>query len=178
MYMRAEETLRRAAQPTVDAITRREKRVSQASREVLAEIRRHFYDPGYSVEQLRRNLRVRDWTLNCFGKEIGLTPWRVIHHCRMQMAARLLRDTHYPVADIGFFVGYNGRSAFVKAFRRWCGLRPATYRALARQLKARLPRPAEEIFTWAFWQKCHALELPIEQVRELADYLKLLRKLP
>ncbi len=177
MYRHVEETVRRAAQPTVDAIARREKQASRPARRILAEIRRHFYEPKFTVKKLRRQLRIRDRTLMEFGGEVGLTAWRLIHHCRMQMAARLLRDTSYPVADIGFLVGYNGKSAFVKAFRRWCGLRPASYRARARKLKAQLPRLAEEIFSWSFWRQCLAAEVGMDQVRELAGYLKMLRKL-
>ena len=176
MYLRAEEDLRRAARPTVEAITRREQGASLHVKEALAEIRKHFYEPGYSVKRLRRDLRIRHWTLALFRDEVGLTCWRFIHHCRMQTAARLLRDTLYPVADIAYFVGYNSKSVFVRAFRRWCGLRPAEYRAVTRELKARLPFVAEEAFTWSWWRQCRAMELGIEQVRDLAMYLKLLRK--
>ena len=130
------------------------------------------------MRKLRQTLRIRNWTLTVFGREVGLTPGRLIHHCRMQAAARLLRDTSYPVADIGFFVGYNSKSIFIRAFRRWCGLRPTSYRERARKLKAQWPRLAEEAFTWSFWQQCRAAELEIEQVREFAGYLKVLRKLP
>ncbi len=178
MYRHVEEAVRRAAQPTVDAIARREKQASPPARKILAKIRHQFYEPKFTVKKLRQELRIRKWALIDFGREIGLTPWRLVHHCRMQTAARLLRDTLYPVADIGFLVGYNSKSAFVRAFRRWCGLRPASYRTRARELKAQLPHLAEEIFSWSFWQKCCALDLGIEPVRELAGYLKALRKLP
>ena len=200
MYMQVEEALRRAAQPTADAIARREKGASRPVREVLAEIRRHFYDPGFTVKKLRENLRIRSWTQMAFAREIGLPVGRFIHHCRMQTAARLLSDTLYPIADIAFLVGYNGKSAFVKAFRRWCGLRPTSYRVRARKLRTAplsppretlRPTPldpprgtvysillAEEIFTWSFWQRCQAAEMEIARVLELVAYLKLLRKLP
>ncbi len=176
MYLH-DERIRRAAQPTVDAIARRESRVSRTVKAVLAEIRRHYCDPGYTLKKLRHTLKISRQAMTVFRGEVGLTPGRFIRHCRMQTAARLLRDTALSVADVGFFVAYYDVSAFERAFRRWCRLRPAGYRVLARELKVRFPGSAEEIFTKSCWRKCRTGEGKVEQVRELAEYLKILRSL-
>ncbi len=47
----------------------------------------------------------------------------------------------------------------------------------ARQLKAQFPGLAEEVLTWSFWRQCLNQELRLEQIRELIDYLKVLRRL-
>ena len=172
-----ENFLRRAAQPTADAIARRECEASGSVRVILAEMRRHFCEPGYTVNALRQSSNVSRYAMTVFRREVGLTPWRFIQHCRMQTAARLLRDTAFSVADIAFFVGYYDLPAFDRAFRRWCGLTPASYRVLARKLRDLFPELAEEMFPWSFWGQCLTGEARADRLHKLVEYLQALRSL-
>ena len=49
---------------------------------------------------------------------------------RIETAARLLRYTDVPVAEIAYRVGYDTPSSLSKAFRRFFGISPKAYRIL------------------------------------------------
>jgi AraC-like DNA-binding protein len=46
----------------------------------------------------------------------------------------MLADTNMPVKDIAFRLGFSDPSAFSRAFRRWTGGAPASYRQQHRRL--------------------------------------------
>ena len=84
-----------------------------------------------------------DWTIDELGNRVGLSrsalhqrfvdlvglpPIQYLAQWRMQLAARLLRDTRSSVAAIALDVGYDSEAAFVRAFRRLAGKPPATWR--------------------------------------------------
>ena len=79
---------------------------------------------------------------------MGLTPWRLIRECRLETAARLLRDTELSVVEITLLVGYDSEQAFARLFHAWSGLRPSDYRVHARGVAAQLPAPPEVLFSW------------------------------
>jgi AraC-like DNA-binding protein len=60
---------------------------------------------------------------------------------RMQLGARLLRDSSRIVADIALEVGYDSEAAFARAFKRMVGVPPATWRR-AQAGSPRSPPPA------------------------------------
>ncbi|MEL7029725.1 MAG: helix-turn-helix domain-containing protein, partial [Pseudomonadota bacterium] len=47
---------------------------------------------------------------------------------RRELAERLLRDTAYSLAEVAFLTGFSEQSAFTRAFRRWSGQTPRSYR--------------------------------------------------
>lgn len=98
----------------------------------------------------------RDWTIEKLGQEIGLSrsalnerfvqlvgspPMQYLTNWRMQLAARLLRESHANVASIALEVGYDSEAAFARAFKRLVGLPPAAWR---RGLKADMPVANEQ----------------------------------
>ena len=87
----------------------------------------------------------RDWTLEMLGKDVGLSrsalherftqmigtpPMQYLMQWRMQLAARLLRESRASVASIALDVGYDSEAAFSRAFKRLVGAPPATWRRL------------------------------------------------
>jgi AraC-like DNA-binding protein len=66
---------------------------------------------------------------------IGQPPMQYLAQWRMQLAARLLRDTDAKVIDVALEVGYENETAFSRAFRRAVGESPAAWR------RAHRPRP-------------------------------------
>lgn len=52
----------------------------------------------------------------------------VVDDARRELAQRLLRETEYPLAEIAFLTGFSEQSAFNRAFRRWSGQTPRSYR--------------------------------------------------
>ena len=50
---------------------------------------------------------------------------------RRELAERLLRETTYPLAEIAFLTGFSEQSAFNRAFKRWAGQTPRSFRLRA-----------------------------------------------
>lgn len=88
----------------------------------------------------------RPWTIDELGRQVGLSrsalaerfmqflgqpPMRYLAHWRIQLGARLLRETGLSVAAIALEVGYESEAAFSRAFNRLVGLPPATWRRQA-----------------------------------------------
>jgi len=84
------------------------------------------------------------WTVATLAKKVGLSrsgfaarfaalvgepPLQYLTRWRMGRAAELLRDTRRRVAEIASDVGYESVPSFNKAFRRWQGASPTTFRA-------------------------------------------------
>jgi AraC-like DNA-binding protein len=63
-----------------------------------------------------------------FGEVLGVPPLTYLTRWRMQIAARLLRDTHQGIAEIAAEVGYDSEATFSRAFKREMGIAPGRYR--------------------------------------------------
>jgi AraC-like DNA-binding protein len=72
---------------------------------------------GLSARALQRRLR-----------EEGTTFAAVLTHLRQDMAQPLLRDGRLAVSEVAFLLGYEDPSSFQRAFRRWAGVSPRTFR--------------------------------------------------
>lgn len=55
----------------------------------------------------------------------------LVDHARRDLAQQLLRDTDYNLAEIAFLTGFSEQSAFTRAFKRWSGKTPRSYRLSA-----------------------------------------------
>jgi AraC-like DNA-binding protein len=58
----------------------------------------------------------------------GLSFQGVVDMARRELAQRLLRETDYSLAEIAFLTGFSEQSGFTRAFRRWAGQTPRSYR--------------------------------------------------
>lgn len=47
---------------------------------------------------------------------------------RRELAEQLLRETQYSLAEIAFLTGFSEQSGFTRAFKRWAGQTPRSYR--------------------------------------------------
>jgi AraC-like DNA-binding protein len=63
-----------------------------------------------------------------FSELVRLAPLEYIARWRMTRAAELLRESDLPMMAIAERVGYGSEAAFNRAFKRWQGAAPATYR--------------------------------------------------
>jgi AraC-like DNA-binding protein len=85
----------------------------------------------------------RDWTIEELAGEVALSrsalherfvdlvgqpPMHYLTQWRMQLAAKLLRESKAPVAAIALEVGYDSEAAFCRAFKRAAGRPPAAWR--------------------------------------------------
>lgn len=80
----------------------------------MAEIARGL---GLSVRSFHRRL-----------SEHGLSFQSLTEETRRDLAEALLRDESHSLAEIAFLTGFSDQSAFTRAFKRWVGTTPATYR--------------------------------------------------
>ena len=75
---------------------------------------------------------------NCFGMsgrtlqrrlaEEGHTFQGLVDTARRELAERLLRHSEYSLAEIAFLTGFSEQSAFTRAFKRWAGQTPRSFR--------------------------------------------------
>lgn len=175
-----EHVLQRAVEPTLDALLSLEKRLSRSWRSMMAEIRAHLIEPGFTVEKLLEHVGARDnnWLLSGFKVAAGITPWRLIQEGRLEVAAWLLRNTRWRVGDIVVYVGYVDLSSFTRLFRHWCTLKPTEFRehvAAAEKRAGAIPRDA---LAWVFQQRFRGGELAAEEARELLAYFERLYAAP
>lgn len=97
---------------------------------------------GPAIAQLHAD-PARDWTVATlassvglsrsafaerFQAQVGMTPLDYLTRWRMQVAARLLRDTARPLLSIALDAGYQSDAAFIRAFKREFGMTPARWR--------------------------------------------------
>lgn len=60
--------------------------------------------------------------------EAGLAYQDLVSEARQKLAEQLLARTDYALAEVAFLAGFADQSSFTRAFRRWSGQTPATYR--------------------------------------------------
>ena len=60
--------------------------------------------------------------------EHGLSFQTLTEKTRRELAEGLLADQTYSLAEVAFLTGFSEQSSFTRAFKRWVGLTPASYR--------------------------------------------------
>jgi AraC-like DNA-binding protein len=80
----------------------------------LSEVAQHF---GMSGRTLQRRLA-----------DGGYSYQGLVDTARRQLAKRLLQETGYSLAEVAFMTGFSEQSAFTRAFKRWAGQTPRSYR--------------------------------------------------
>lgn len=174
--MNAHDLLRKAMKPTIDMIVGLEKRVSKAMRPVLAEIRDRFCDPELRVIDVKKALGLTDnWLMTAFRQEVGMTPWKFIKTCRLEVGLRMLRDTPLSVAEISYLVGYQSARHFRRALIDFCGMRPSDYRTYARKARPRTRRLPAGVSSVFFYERFRRRELSPEKVFVVLEHLADLR---
>ena len=63
-----------------------------------------------------------------FRQATGQTPHQYVIRCRIERAKRLLRETEWPIIEIGHHVGFTDQSYFTAVFRKHVTTTPNAYR--------------------------------------------------
>lgn len=63
--------------------------------------------------------------------EQGLTYQELVDGARRELAERLLLQSKHSLSDIAFLTGFSEQSSFNRAFKRWAGQTPRSYRLAA-----------------------------------------------
>lgn len=80
----------------------------------VSDVAGHF---GTSGRSLQRRLSER-----------GHSFQKLVDEARRELAENLLKETAYPLAEVAFLTGFSEQSAFNRAFRRWKGQTPRSFR--------------------------------------------------
>jgi len=86
-------------------------------------------DHAWSVDDLAREVGLSRSALHeRFVQYVGQPPMQYLSGWRIQLGARLLRESNRNVMAIALEVGYDSEAAFSRAFRRIVGMPPAAWR--------------------------------------------------
>lgn len=87
------------------------------------------YQNPPSLHQLATMVGTNECTLkSAFKQEFGETVFQCLFDHRMSLAVNYLKDTSWPIAEIGLLLGYEYQSHFCTAFRRKYGMSPTDFR--------------------------------------------------
>ena len=84
-----------------------------------------------ALSDIARELGMSGRTLQRRLRERGLSYQTLVDESRRQLAMRLLRQTDFALIEVAFMTGFSGQSAFTRAFKRWAGQTPRSFRIAA-----------------------------------------------
>lgn len=130
----SKELLHTAAMQTLDRVRSDHENVPPRLKPMLAYIETHLFDPKLNVNRLKEACGIRDNSVAIhFHAAVGQPPHAYISQCRLETAARLLRDTELPIWKISELLGFSSIQVFSRAYYRWANQRPTTFRREARR---------------------------------------------
>jgi AraC-like DNA-binding protein len=81
-----------------------------------------------TLSSIASELGIGARTLQRRLSDLGHSFQGVLDIARRDLAMRLLRETDYSLAEITFLTGFAEQSSFTRAFKRWAGQTPRSYR--------------------------------------------------
>ena len=90
-----------------------------------------------TLKLIAPRLHMSPRTLHRRLEEEGTSFRRVLTEVRRELATRHLTERQIAISEIAFLLGFSEPSAFHRAFKRWTGHAPLTYRDLAQTRVAR-----------------------------------------
>ncbi len=81
-----------------------------------------------SISDISSTMGMSGRTLQRRLSEQGISFQSVVDDARRDLAEKLLRETNFPLTEIAFLVGFSEQSAFNRAFKRWGGQTPRSFR--------------------------------------------------
>jgi AraC-like DNA-binding protein len=95
---------------------------------VRAEVRSRLPEGYPHIEDVAQALDMARWTMQRRLAEHSVSFSDVIEGVRRDLAALYVRQRHIPLSDVADLLGYSEPSAFSRAFRRWFGAAPQSFR--------------------------------------------------
>ncbi|MCP5347373.1 MAG: AraC family transcriptional regulator ligand-binding domain-containing protein [Pseudomonadales bacterium] len=84
-----------------------------------------------NISAIASVLAMSSRTLQRKLSEQGLTYQALVDDARREFAERLLRENKHSLSNIAFLTGFSEQSSFNRAFKRWAGQTPRSYRLAA-----------------------------------------------
>ena len=97
-------------------------------RRVQDRISRSLSEGVPAISDVARHLGMSGRTLQRRLSELGHSFQSLVDEARRRLAQSLLRQTDYSLAEVAFMTGFAEQSSFTRAFRRWAGQTPRSYR--------------------------------------------------
>ena len=98
------------------------------SLQVKSEIGKKLSGGIPKLSDIARTLGMSARTLQRKLSDEGAVFQELVDQARRELAERLLRTTHFPLVEIAFLTGFAEQSGFTRAFKRWAGETPRSYR--------------------------------------------------
>ena len=93
---------------------------------------------SYIHDHCKEDLGIDDFTdfirlskhhmIRLFKQQIGITPYKYMHKCRINLAQELLRHSDVSINEVAFAVGYEEPIMFIRHFKYFVGVTPGEYR--------------------------------------------------
>ncbi|MBX2822264.1 MAG: AraC family transcriptional regulator [Rhodothermaceae bacterium] len=99
--------------------------------QVRGQISRALSEGVPGISDVASSLGMSGRTLQRRLADHGYTFQVLVDESRRQLAERLLQQTDYSLAEVAFMTGYSEQSAFTRAFKRWAGQTPRSFRLSA-----------------------------------------------
>ena len=81
-----------------------------------------------SLAHIASRLGMSGRTLSRRLADRGLSYQALVDEARRRLAERLLEQSEYSLAEVSFLTGFSEQSAFTRAFKRWSGQTPRSFR--------------------------------------------------
>jgi len=92
-------------------------------------VRKHYRDPDFSASMVAEHFGISQSYVTHMFKRYNNTGFlEYLHMLRIEKAQELLRTTDQPVADVAMMVGYSNALTMTRAFKRYTGNTPGSYR--------------------------------------------------
>jgi AraC-like DNA-binding protein len=101
---------------------------SDLSDDIRRLLRTRLTNKRCSADDIADLLAMHRRTLNRRLQGSGMGYRAIANEIRFEIARQLLEDTHVPLVEIAVALGYSEASAFTRAFRRWSGQTPKSWR--------------------------------------------------
>ncbi|KAJ55145.1 hypothetical protein ACMU_15425 [Actibacterium mucosum KCTC 23349] len=101
---------------------------SELERRIVDQITESLSEGVPTLADLAGRLGMSSRTLQRRLSAEGLAYQDLVVEARKSLSGQLLRRTEYALAEIAFLTGFSDQSTFTRAFKRWHGQTPASYR--------------------------------------------------
>ena len=105
--------------------------VSPLDRQVRKEVSESLSEGVPALSDIASRLGMSGRTLQRRLSEHGHSYQNLVDESRRQLAKNLLKQTNFSLVEVAFLTGFSEQSAFTRAFKRWAGQTPRSFRIAA-----------------------------------------------
>lgn len=87
-----------------------------------------------SMEDIAQKLGMASWTLRRKLKLEGTSFHELVDNARKDLALAYIEDSFHSISEISYLLGFSTAANFHRAFKRWTGQNPGSYRTSKRPL--------------------------------------------